>query len=154
VEPAQEEKQYDDDVDEIADSEVSFLQVDPPRATLLKVTSHQNLRAQGPLDGAVRDRIVALLKSKSKTLKSETLASLASKLADSSSSDPFAKIKKLVQELIERLLQEAADEANHKGWCDKEIGKGKQKRDMKAASIKKLNGEMALNEAKRDKLTE
>merc|ERR1719498_1391863 len=75
---------------------------------------------------------------------------LASKVA----ADPFVKIKKLIQELVERLLQEAADEANHKGWCDKEIGKAKQSRDMKAADIKALNQAMASDEAKRDKLME
>merc|ERR1719159_1251167 len=64
-----------------------------------------------------RDRLIQLLNTKAGELKSTVLASLASKVA----ADPFAKIKKLVQELIERLLQEAADEANHKGWCDKEL---------------------------------
>merc|ERR1719335_149525 len=83
-------------------------------------------------------------------LKSKTLEMLASKAA----ADPFVKIKKLIQELIERLLQEAADEANHKGWCDKEFGKAKQKRDTKASAIKDLNTAMAENEAKRDKLKE
>merc|ERR1719453_2542977 len=68
--------------------------------------------------------------------------------------DPFVKIKKLIQELIERLLQEAADEANHKGWCDKEFGKAKQSRAMKAEAVKKLNENLATNEAKRDKLME
>merc|ERR1719453_1933735 len=68
--------------------------------------------------------------------------------------DPFVKIKKLIQELIERLLQEAADEANHKGWCDKEFGKAKQSRAMKAEAVKKLNENLATSEAKRDKLME
>merc|ERR1719473_1916708 len=83
-------------------------------------------------------------------LKSTVLASLASKVA----ADPFAKIKKLVQELIERLLQEAADEANHKGWCDKELTNAKQQRTYKADAIKKLNAQLETAEAKRDKLAE
>merc|ERR1719387_635453 len=86
-------------------------------------------------------------------LKSATLASLASKVA-ASTGDPFAKIKKLVQELIEKLLQEAADEANHKGWYDKELGKARQSRDLKAQAVKGLNQKLAANEAKRDKLIE
>merc|ERR1719453_568859 len=68
--------------------------------------------------------------------------------------DPFVKIKKLIQELIERLLQEAADEANHKGWCDKEFGKAKQSRAMKAEAVKGLNEALAKSEALRDKLME
>merc|ERR1719281_1679682 len=91
-----------------------------------------------------------LLRSESKALKSTLLAALATKVA----ADPFVKIKKLIQELIERLLQEAADEANHKGWCDKEFGKAKQSRKLKAEAVKSLNEALAKNEAKRDKLIE
>merc|ERR1712224_821322 len=97
-----------------------------------------------------RDRVIALLKAKSSQLDSPVLAALATKAA----ADPFVKIKKLIQELIERLLQEAADEANHKGWCDKEFGKAKQSRAMKAEAVKSLNENLAKSEAKRDKLME
>jgi len=97
-----------------------------------------------------RDRLVELLKTKSKELKSSVLSTLATKVA----ADPFAKIKKLVQELIERLLQEAADEANHKGWCDKELTNAKQQRTYKADAVKMLNSQLENAEAKRDKLAE
>merc|ERR1719169_158462 len=99
---------------------------------------------------SARDRVIALLKAKSAQLDSPVLAALATKPA----ADPFVKIKKLIQELIERLLQEAADEANHKGWCDKEFGKAKQSRGMKAEAVKSLNENLAKSEALRDKLTE
>merc|ERR1719473_1942814 len=85
-----------------------------------------------------------------KQLKSTVLASLATKVA----ADPFAKIKKLVQELIERLLQEAADEANHKGWCDKELTNARQQRGYKSDAVKALNSQLESAEAKRDKLAE
>jgi hypothetical protein len=149
-----------DEVDDILDAGASFVQVEPPRTALKKVaalssvTQHQNLRASSQQEGVLKDQVLALLKSKSAELKSTTLASLASSIASASGADPFVKIKKLIQELVERLLQEAADEANHKGWCDKEIGKAKQGRDMKAGDIKALNQQMATDEAKRDKLTE
>ena len=58
-----------------------------------------------------RQLIVALLKGKGQELKSTLLVSLAAQVA----ADPFVKIKKLIQELIERLLTEAANEANQKG---------------------------------------
>merc|ERR1719316_2377829 len=85
-----------------------------------------------------------------KELKSQLLSSLAVQVA----ADPFAKVKKLIQELIERLLQEAADEANHKGWCDKETSAAEQTRTYKAEEIVELNGRLAINEALRDKLQE
>merc|ERR1719465_169510 len=108
----------DDSVDE---EDLSFVQLSSPRSKLSLVATGAKkfLQSDSP-----RDRVIALLKSKSDQLDSPVLAALATKAA----ADPFVKIKKLIQELIERLLQEAADKANHKGWCDKEFGKAKQAR--------------------------
>merc|ERR1719454_647965 len=108
-----------------------------------------NLRAAAASpDG--RNRVLNLLRTRSEELSSPVLAALASRVA----SDPFVKIRKLIQELIERLLQEAADEANHKGFCDKEFGKAKQQRATKVEAVTALNTALSENEAKRDKLTE
>jgi len=52
------------------------------------------------------------------------------------------------------LLQEAADEASHKGWCDKEQGKARQARKFKSEEVQRLNDNLAQAESKRDKLTE
>jgi len=104
--------------------------------------------ARGPADA--RQAVVDLLRAQGMSMRSTLLVSLASKIA----ADPFAKIKVLIQELIERLLQEAANEANHKGWCDKAMSDAKQKRDYAAEEIATLNEEMAKLEARRDKLTE
>merc|ERR1719378_86891 len=94
--------------------------------------------------------ILSLLKGKGQQLKSTLLASLATKIA----ADPFAKIKKLIQELVERLLQEAANEATQKGWCDKATADAKQKREYAADSVEDLNAKMAKLEALSDKLAE
>merc|ERR1719379_1400297 len=97
-----------------------------------------------------KQAVMMLLKKEGMTLHSSMLTSLAAQMEK----DPFAKIKKLIQELIERLLQEAANEANQKGWCDKALGDAKQKRDYAAKDVEELNGNMARYEATRDKLTE
>merc|ERR1719316_885922 len=94
--------------------------------------------------------IMQLLRNDGVKLKSTLLTELATQITG----DPFAKIKKLIQELIERLLQEAANEANQKGWCDKALADAEQKRDYAAETIAELNGEMAELESTRDKLTE
>merc|ERR1719160_1896034 len=94
--------------------------------------------------------VVSLLRSEGKELRSTLLSKLAERVA----ADPFAKVKKLIQELIERLLQEAADEASHKGWCDKETSAAEQARTYNAEEIVELNGRLAINEALRDKLQE
>merc|ERR1719281_2150247 len=92
---------------EIADA------MEGPAVGFLQKRSVQK-HAGAPVDGG-RQLIVSLLKGKGQQLKSTLLTSLASQIAK----DPFAKTKKLIQELIERLLTEAANEANQKGWCDK-----------------------------------
>merc|ERR1719247_3253107 len=98
----------------------------------------------------VKQMLVSMLKSKGAQLKSTLLTSLATRIA----ADPFAKIKKLIQELIERLLTEAANEANQKGWCDKAMADAKQKRTYAAEEIEDLNAKMAKLEALSDKLGE
>jgi len=134
--------------DDVADDEdLSFVQLSSPREKLSLVATESKKFLQ---PDSTRDRVIALLKAKSTQIDSPVLAALATKAA----ADPFVKIKKLIQELIERLLQEAADEANHKGWCDKEFGKAKQSRAMKAEAVKSLNEALAKSEALRDKLTE
>jgi len=79
---------------------------------------------------------------------------ISSMSASKSGADVFAKIKTLISELIERLLQEAAAEANQKGWCDKAMADASQKRDYAAEEIASLNSEMAQLEATRDNLME
>jgi len=94
--------------------------------------------------------VVTLLRDKGQQLKSTLLMSLANHI----SADPFAKVKQLIQELIERLLTEAANEANQKGWCDKASADAKQKREQAATEIEELNAKMAELEAEIGELTE
>jgi len=60
----------------------------------------------------------------------------------------------LIQELIERLLNEAATEANEKGWCNKALADAEQKRGYASDEISELNADLADDEAKLDKLKE
>lgn len=97
-----------------------------------------------------RERVMELLRSKSISLKSAVLASLAARAG----ADPLAKVKKLVEELILRLQQEASGEAEHHGWCVKQTKLAEDKRSTNSQKINNLNGKLAKNEVKRDKLTE
>jgi hypothetical protein len=123
---------------EESDSSPSFLQKK-------SVQKHQPAS-----DDAGRQMIINLLKGKGQQIKSTLLTSLATKIAG----DPFAKIKKLIQELIERLLTEAANEANQKGWCDKATADATQKRTYSSDKIESLNAKMAKLEALSAKLGE
>merc|ERR1712203_219234 len=93
---------------------------------------------------------VALLKHAGNRLHSQTLAVVAMHVA----SDPFTKVKKLIQQLIERLLAESTAEATKKGFCDEELGKANKDRDYRLADANALNAELQQLEVKQDELEE
>merc|ERR1719217_2037950 len=128
------------------ESSESFIQVASAPRRLM--TSFLQKSSGGPT--TAKEAVIDVLRTEGNKMKSMLLLRLASQIA----ADPFAKVKKLIQELIERLLAEAAAEANQKGWCDKSLGDAEQKRDYAAEEIAALNAEMAKLEATRDKLTE
>merc|ERR1719160_792749 len=47
-------------------------------------------------------------------------------LASVASSDPFVKIRGLIEDMIAKLLKEAQEEATQKAFCDQEMGKSKK----------------------------
>merc|ERR1719160_1858228 len=60
-------------------------------------------------------------------------------LASVASSDPFVKIRGLIEDMIEKLLKEAEEEATQKAFCDKEMGASKKSEAEKTATIEKLS---------------
>merc|ERR1719352_492666 len=71
-----------------------------------------------------------------------------------SSSDPFAKIKSLIKDMIEKLLKEAEEDATEKAFCDKELAETEAKKADKEAVISKLSTSMDSMSAKSAKLKE
>lgn len=53
----------------------------------------------------------------------QVLSFLQQRLQQRSLADPFGKVKEMMEAMIKKLLTEAADEAEHKEWCDGEIAK-------------------------------
>merc|ERR1719262_1988971 len=98
--------------------------------------------------GSAQDRVLEMIRDKGMKLKSPVLSSLAMKIA----ADPFVKVKKLIQELVEKLVTEAADEASQKGFCDTEMAKATSTRGTEHTKVSKFNAEVEAAEAKRDKL--
>merc|ERR1719408_724003 len=76
---------------------------------------------------------------------SPALAQLAARMSSairyssSTGDDPFAKVKGLIKEMIERLLADGEAEANQKAYCDKEMAETNTKKDEKTDEIAKLN---------------
>jgi len=59
-------------------------------------------------------------------------------LASVAGSDPFVKIRGLIEDMIAKLLKEAQEEAIQKAFCDEEMGKSTASKDEKTATIDKL----------------
>merc|ERR1719330_949605 len=83
-------------------------------------------------------------------LDSRVLSVLASRVSD----DPFQKVKKMIKDLIVRLMEEANEEAEHKGWCDTELSTNEQTRAEKTEAVETLHAEIDQLEASIAKLTE
>merc|ERR1719281_1135427 len=59
-------------------------------------------------------------------------------LASVAGSDPFVKIRGLIEDMIAKLLKEAQEEATQKAFCDEEMGKSKKSQAEKTATLDKL----------------
>jgi hypothetical protein len=95
-----------------------------------QATALSQLRGQESAS-SVRHHVRDFIESESKRLHSRELSLLAQKLA----ADPFAKVKKMIDDMITRLLNEANEDAQHEGFCDKEIGKSKVTRNKLSEDI-------------------
>jgi len=75
-------------------------------------------------------------------------------LAYSAASDPFGKIRGMVEDMIAKLQQEAAEEATQKAFCDEEMAKSTKSKDEKEGKLEKINARIELAEAGVAKLSE
>merc|ERR1719428_1382276 len=98
--------------------------------------------------------VAAFLNDQANKLGSRILSSLAMKVEAQGGKDPFAKVKKLIEELITRLMTEANNEAEHKGWCDKEMGTNAHTRKEKSAAVETLTAQIDELTADNAKITE
>merc|ERR1719253_2493114 len=60
----------------------------------------------------------------------------------------------MIKDLIVRLMEEANEEADHKGWCDTELSTNEQTRKEKTVAVETLHAEIDELEASIAKLTE
>merc|ERR1740117_2779392 len=60
----------------------------------------------------------------------------------------------MIKDLIVRLMEEANEEAEHKGWCDTELSTNEQTRKEKTSAVESLHANIDELEASIAKLTE
>merc|ERR1719436_1029426 len=68
--------------------------------------------------------------------------------------DPFAKVKALIADMIERLESEAEADATKKAYCDKELAETNEKKADKNAEISKLSTQIDKMSARSAQLKE
>merc|ERR1719498_969384 len=90
----------------------------------------------------IRRKLREFLEAEGARLHNNQLSLLAQKIA----ADPFAKVKKMIDGMIARLLEEANEDASHEGFCDTEVGKSKVTRAKLSEEIDALNA--AIEEGK------
>merc|ERR1719387_1781781 len=104
--------------------------------SLVQTSSFAQLRAD--LSTQAQARVANSLQSRAKQLNSRVLSAIA----DRASADPFKKVKKMIKDLITKLMEEANEEAEHKGWCDTELSTNEQTRKEKTEAVETLHAEI------------
>jgi len=126
-----------------ADREYSFLQI-------------SSSTSAGARAKKVKDRVVNMLQALATKDDSNAISLLADRVEAASmmGEDPFAKIKGLISEMIEKLEAEAAKEAAHKAFCDKEMSETKAKKEEKESDLDTLGTKIDKATSKIAKLKE
>lgn len=103
-----------------------------PRSARALLQMHE--ADQSPL----QRHVAAYLRSRGEKIHSRVLSALALHVQD----DPFAKVKKMIQDLITRLQEEAGEEMQHKAWCDQELTANEQVRNTRTTEVERLSSEI------------
>jgi phage shock protein A len=86
----------------------------------------------------VQRQVAAYLQERGHTLQSRALSALSIRVG----TNPFGEVKKLIDDMITKLLEEANEESNHKGWCDTEMAKSTHTRESKTEEIDALKAKI------------
>merc|ERR1719281_1953960 len=99
------------------------------------------LRASG--QSPAQMKVASYLRQQGSKINSRILSAIAERVE----MDPFKKVKKMIKDLIVKLMQQANDEADHKGWCDMELATNEKTRNEKSESVLALTAEIDELEA-------
>jgi hypothetical protein len=127
-----EEMEALDEAIEIITSKVSGAASEHLGLTQKKTTSLVQLRSSS--QQPTQRKAAAFLAEQGAKLHSNLLSALAVR----ANSDPFGKVRKMIKDMVAKLMEEANEEADHKAFCDAEMSTNKQTRDMKTTAIAEL----------------
>merc|ERR1719163_2254751 len=118
-----------------------------PQLTQVKSQALLQLRARAVNPNQVR--VAAYLQEQGKQLGSKVLSVIALRVA----ADPFKTVKKMIKDMIVKLMEEATEEAEHKGFCDNELATNEHTRKEKTEQVEILHAEVDELEASIASLT-
>merc|ERR1719160_1804995 len=141
----------------VKDNNAELTALGKAKAILLKkfalVQTHTQVHALAKAqvrDEDPKSRALRSIEQLGRKLHSTALVSLAYRAA----SDPFGKVRSMIEDMIAKLLQEAAEEATQKAFCDKEIGESTASKDEKQGKLDKVNSRLEKAESTIATLTE
>merc|ERR1719453_2554208 len=100
-----------------------------------------NSRAVSVVGGKVLDTLRKLAKGNDVALSQLSLQ-VQTAFEMSSGADVFGKVKAMITEMIDKLVAEAAEEADHKAWCDKEMSEAQEKISDHQSMVDKLTSKI------------
>jgi len=103
-----------------------------------------------PEDAKLRERLVDYLQGCARKSGSKYV----SLVATHASADPFSKVKKMIKDLIIKLMEQANTEADHKAYCDTELATNQQTREIKTSEVDELSANIEKNTAASAQLAE
>merc|ERR1719321_1442680 len=109
----------------------------------LQTSSRTRLQSETDASMDARSQVVRILRTMAKKENSYALAQLASRAR----SDPFGKIRGLIEEMIAKLTDEAAEEADQKSFCDEETSESKAKQADLSGKLDKVSARISKAES-------
>jgi septal ring factor EnvC (AmiA/AmiB activator) len=105
---------------------------------------------------SVSSKIAKFVRKLAKEQNSGSLAQLASRIVAMSKtgSDPFVKIRGMIEEMITKLEDQMGAEAQEKAYCDEEMSKTEAKKADLEATVEKLTNHIDKSSAKSAELKE
>jgi len=117
---------------------------------LLQTATRVKSLAKEETTDYAREQAVRVLSKLSQQFHSFQLVQIASRAR----SDPFGKIRGLIEDMIAKLTKEAAEEADQKSFCDEELSESNAKKADLNGKLDKTAARIQKAEAGKAKLTE
>merc|ERR1719478_776661 len=140
---------------EAKDNQAELKALEAAKAILLKkfsafVQVRARVAVRDNVSDDAKERALKSIEQLGKRLHSTALVALAYRAA----ADPFGKIRGMIEDMIAKLLEEAAAEATQKAFCDKEIGESKKVKADKVGKLDKVNARLEKSQSATATLTE